>query len=83
MHAVYMHAHGHIAACNGRVHALGYHAILHYQEPVTVELGTTYCYRRSGPKRLLMERSETFQYIPLIPNLQWLLQNTDVYEEVS
>ena len=48
-----------------------------------MELGTTYCYRRSGPKRLLMEKSETFQYIPLIENLQWLLQNSDVYDEVS
>ena len=30
-----------------------------------------------------MEKSETFQYVPLIENIQWLLQNRDVYEEVS
>lgn len=53
------------------------------QEPVTVELGSTYHYKRSGAKRSLLEKSESFQYVPLIENLEWLLQNTDVYQEVS
>ena len=34
------------------------------QEPVTVELGSTYCYKRSGSKRSLVEKMESFQYIP-------------------
>ena len=53
------------------------------QEPVTIELGTTYEYRRSRGKRRLFEVSETFQYVPLIENLQWLLQNKDIYNEVK
>lgn len=48
-----------------------------------MELGTSYHYKRSGAKRSLVEKSETFQYVPLLENLQWLLQNTDVYQEVS
>ena len=40
----------------------------------------TYQYKRSGAKRSLIERSE---YVPLIENLEWLLQNRDVYNEVS
>ena len=48
-----------------------------------MELGTTYRYKRSGAKRSLVEKSETFQYVPLIENLQWLLQNMDVYQEVG
>ena len=52
------------------------------QEPITVELGSTYCYKRSGAKRSLVEKSESFQYIPLIENLQWVLQNKEVYQEV-
>ena len=52
------------------------------QEPVSVELGSTYSYKTSGRKRYLSEKSETFQYVPLIKNLQWVLQNKEVYEEV-
>ena len=48
-----------------------------------MELGTTYQYKRSGAKRLLIEKPDTFQYVPLIDNLQWLLQNKDVYQEVG
>ncbi len=53
------------------------------QEPVTVELGTSYQYKKKGAKRVLVEKPDTFQYVPLIDNLQWILQNTDVYQEVS
>ncbi len=53
------------------------------QEPVTVELGTAYHYKRSGTKRSLVEKCDTFQYVPLIANLQWLLQNRDICQEVS
>ena len=45
-------------------------------------LGTTYQYQRSGAKRRLVEKEETFQYVPLIDNLKWLLQNKDIYNEV-
>lgn len=36
------------------------------QEPVTVELGTMYRYKWSGAKHSLVEKSETFQYVPLM-----------------
>ena len=52
------------------------------QEPITIELGTTYQYKRSGAKRSLVEKSESFQYVPLIDNLEWLLQNKEVFHEV-
>ena len=50
---------------------------------MTVELGSVYCYQRSGTKSRLIEKKETFQYIPLIENLQSVLQNKDIYSEVS
>lgn len=53
------------------------------QEPVTVTLGTEYHYRSSGTKRRLIEKPETFQYVPLIKNLEWVLQNVDVCREVG
>lgn len=50
---------------------------------MTVELGTHYQYKRSGTRRSLVERKDTFQYVPLLQNLEWLLQNGDVCKEVS
>ena len=47
-----------------------------------MELGTSYRYQRSGVNRPLLEIKGTFQYVPLIQNLQWLLQNKDIYSEV-
>ena len=52
------------------------------QEPVTIEMGSTYQYRARGAKRLLTEKPDTFQFVPLIQNLEWLLQNKDIYKEV-
>ena len=49
---------------------------------MTIELGSSYCYQRSGTKTRLIERKDTFQYIPLIENLQAILQNKEVYTEV-
>ena len=49
---------------------------------MTKLLGTTYQYQKSGAKRRLVEKEETFQYVPLIDNLKWLLQNKDIYNEV-
>lgn len=53
------------------------------QEPLTITLGTEYSYKQRGAKSCLTERSETFQYVPLTDNLEWVLQNSDVYREVS
>ena len=52
------------------------------QDPVTIELGTSYKYRRRGHRRLLVEQKDTFQYIPLIENLQSILQNKEIYIQV-
>ena len=49
---------------------------------MTKLLGTTYQYQKSGAKRRLVEKEETFQYVPLIDNLKWLLQNKGIYNEV-
>ena len=49
---------------------------------MTVELGTRYKYQFIGAKRRLVQKSDTFQYVPLIDNLQWILQNKEVYNEV-
>ena len=48
-----------------------------------MELGTSFSYVASGVKRRLVEKSDTFQYIPLLENLEWLLQNRHIYDEVS
>lgn len=48
-----------------------------------MELGSSYQYKRSGVKRSLVEKRDTFQYVPFIENLTWLLQNNDIYNEVS
>lgn len=53
------------------------------QEPVTVSLGSEYVYKKRGPKRYLAEKVHTFQYIPLIENIEWMLQNKDLCDEVS
>jgi len=52
------------------------------QESVTCELGSVYKYRKCGSKRQLTEVKDTFQYVPLIDNLQHLLENKDVFDEV-
>ncbi len=52
------------------------------QEPVTIELGTSYKYRKSGSKRLLVEVPDTYQYVPLLENLEWILQNKSISSEV-
>ena len=41
-----------------------------------------YRYKRSGAKRSLVEKSENFHYVPLLDNLEWILQNKEVYDEV-
>ena len=40
------------------------------QEPVTIDLGTSYVYQKHGAKRRLIEKKDTFQYVPLLENLQ-------------
>lgn len=54
------------------------------QQPITIELGTSgYKYQGSGVKRRLVEQKDEFQYVPLIENLQSVLQNRNIYHEVS
>lgn len=50
-------------------------------EPVTIDLGTSYVYQKHGAKRRLIEKKDTFQYVPLLENLQAFLQNK-VYKQV-
>lgn len=50
---------------------------------MTIELGTHYEYKKSGAKRMLVEKKDTFQYIPLITNLEWIMQNNDLYNKVT
>jgi len=49
---------------------------------VSVELGATFRYQQIGVKRRLVEVNETCQHIPLLENLEKLLNNKDVYQEV-
>ena len=53
------------------------------QEPIQIELGTSFHYKASGFKRLLVEKTDSFQYVPLLQNLEWILQNKEVSDEVS
>ena len=47
-----------------------------------MRLGSEYVSQKRGPKRCLTEKLHTFQYVPLIDNLEWMLQNKDVHDEV-
>ena len=49
---------------------------------MTVKLGSEYINQKQGAKRYLTEKFHTFQYIPLIDNLEWMLQNKDLHDEV-
>ena len=53
------------------------------QEPVSYELGTSFKYQQTGAKRRLVEVKETCQYVPLLQNLERLLNNEDIYQEVK
>jgi len=49
---------------------------------VTIKLGISFRYQQTGSTRQLVEFDETFQYIPLMENLERLLNNADVLQEV-
>ena len=49
---------------------------------MSYELGTSFRYQQTGAKRRLVEVQETCQYVPLLQNLEKLLNNQDVYREV-
>ena len=49
---------------------------------ITVELGSTYKYKKCGSRRILVEHKDTYQYVPLIVNLQHVLQNQEIFMEV-
>lgn len=66
------------------MHTSAFNSDLTYtKEPITVELGTSYGYQKCGAKRRLVERKDTYQYVPLLDNLQALLNNKEVYRQVS
>ena len=52
------------------------------QEPLACELGTSFRYQQTGAKRKLVEVTETSQYVPLLPNLERLLNNKNIFQEV-
>ena len=52
------------------------------QESVTQQLGTSFKYKKIGSSRRLIEIQDTFEYVPLLDNLERLLCNQDVFEEV-
>lgn len=52
------------------------------KEPVTIVLGTTLRYQQCGSVRRLAECKETFEYIPLLENLEKFLSNCEVFQEV-
>ena len=49
---------------------------------MTIKLGISFRYQQTGSTRQLVEFDETFQYIPLMENLERLLNNADVLQEV-
>lgn len=53
------------------------------QEPISITLGTSYKYKATGIHRSLIEKADTFQYVPFLGNLEWLLQNRSIYNAVS
>jgi hypothetical protein len=52
-------------------------------EPITVELGRTYKYQQCGSTQKLVEVKDTFQYVPLLKNLEILFSNKQVFEEIN
>ena len=52
------------------------------QEPVTMLLGASFKYQRSGGTQRLVEVKETFEYVPLLENLEQFLSNPEVLQEV-
>lgn len=52
------------------------------QEPKTISLGTTLRYKGVGSTRQLVDVEESFEYVPLIENLEALLNNVEVLKEV-
>lgn len=49
---------------------------------MTVELGSSYSYQRKGTKTCLVDKKDSFQYVPLIENLHSLLENKEIFDEV-
>lgn len=45
-------------------------------------LGTSFRYTKSGRNRKLVEVNDTYQYVPLLKNLQWILNNPEIHNEV-
>ena len=54
-----------------------------FQEPVSIILGSHIGYIGLGSKRRLVEKNDTFEYVPLLQGLKSLLQNKAIRHEVS
>lgn len=54
-----------------------------YMEPTTVVLGTSLRYQLIESSRQLVDTQDTFQYVPLLENLQAFLSNFEVLKEVG
>ena len=73
-----------------RSHALSHMVYIHYeiyirlQEPVEIEVGDPYYTTIfTGSKRRLVQKRDTYQYIPLLSSLHTLLSDPSVMEQVE
>ena len=54
------------------------------QDPIEIQIGEPqYVPQFSGPKRRLVQRRDTYQYVPLLPSLRKLLRDTTVLEQIE
>ena len=56
--------------------------LIHWQDPITVELGTELVPVQKCNKRRITEKKNTFQYVPLLDGLQQLLSKEEILDEV-
>lgn len=53
------------------------------QEPVEVELGIKYVWKGSGLTRRMVQKKDTFSYVPILAVLERMLQNSSIFQEVN
>ena len=57
---------------------------MYLQEPVEIKVGEPYYDSIfTGPKRRLVEKQDTYQYIPLLSSLQSLLSDRSVMDQIE
>ena len=58
------------------------HTNIYMQEPKKIQIGETrYIPKFSGAKRQLVEKTDTYHYVPLLSSLKRLLQDKSVVKE--